>query len=269
MVRKLFHWSRHHPALILLLLENLLLAFPYVKAVALQVEVTPAQRGQELADRLGCFRCHGPNGTGGVPNPHSKEGEVPAFQGGMLMMYVENDKEVREYILDGMPARKKADPEYVQQMEQQALRMPAFRGYLSEKELTDLVVYLNAASGLVSPQDDLAVKGMNLAYKNGCFACHNVMGSGGLKNPGSFKGYIPGWWGSDFTDLVRSEEELREWLQEGEIKRLTSHPIARYFVEWQRVKMPKFKKFLTEEEIEALIRFVRWVHKGEWQKAQG
>jgi mono/diheme cytochrome c family protein len=153
-------------------------------------------------------------------------------------------------------------------MEQQALRMPAYRGYLSEKELADLVAYTKAASGLMWPQDDLTVKGMNLAYKNGCFACHNVMGSGGFKNPGSFKGYIPGWWESDFNDLVRSEEELREWIKEGEIKRLTSHPLARYFVKWQRVKMPKFKKFLKEEEIEALIRYVQWVHRREWHEDQ-
>jgi mono/diheme cytochrome c family protein len=97
------------------------------------------------------------------------------------------------------------------------------------------------------------------------YSFHNVMGSGGFKNPGSFKGYIPGWWGSDFKDLVHNEEELQEWIEEGEIKRLTSHPIARYFVEWQRLKMPKFGKFLKEEEIEALIHYVEWVHRREWQ----
>lgn len=266
MVRQLFRWGRRHPALVLLVAENLFLALPSLKSFALQVETTPAERGQQLADQFGCFRCHGPNGTGGVPNPGSKEGEVPGFLGGMLMMYVENADEIREYVLEGMPARKRTNPEYVSQMEQQALRMPAFRGYLSEGELDDLLAYLHAASGLVQPDDEAAVKGMELAYEKGCFACHNVMGSGGFANPGSFKGYIPGWWGSDFEELVTSEEELREWIEKGEIKRLTSHPIARYFVEWQRAKMPKFEKFLKPREIDALVSYVRWVHEGKWRR---
>lgn len=266
MLRKIFRWGRDHTALVLLLAENLFLAFPYLKALALQVEITPAQRGQKIADRFGCFACHGPNGTGGVPNPGSKEGKVPAFQGGALMMFVDTNDEIREYVLDGMPARKRANPEYVSQMERQALRMPAFRGYLSERELDDLLAYVDAASGLVQPSEEVAVKGMELAYENGCFACHNVMGSGGFLNPGSFKGYIPGWWGSDFAELVTGEEELREWIEKGELKRLTSHPIAHYFVEWQRVKMPKFEKFLKPQEIDALVSYVRWVHEGKWRR---
>jgi mono/diheme cytochrome c family protein len=243
-----------------------LFLFPSLKAFVLEFEVTPAQRGQALADKLGCFRCHGPDGKGGVPNPGSKDGEAPGFQGGMLMMYVQKDEEIREYILDGISRSKQKDRHYVERMRQAALQMPAYRDSLSAQDLEDLVIYLKASSALATPPDgDPAAKGMDLAYRNGCIACHNVMGAGGLKNPGSFKGYIPGWWGSDYDELVQSEAELREWIEEGRIKRLTEHPVARYFVAGQRVQMPAYKKFLKPDEIEAIMRFVQWVRKGEWR----
>ena len=66
---------------------------------------TPVMRGHRLAERMGCFACHGPSGTGGVPNPGSDEGEVPAWDGGVAMMYVGNEPEIREWILYGAPRR--------------------------------------------------------------------------------------------------------------------------------------------------------------------
>ena len=268
MGRKIFGWIQQHPALLVLIVQNLLLVFPYATDVALQVERTPAQRGYLVAAEMGCFHCHGPDGVGKVPNPGSKEGDIPGFQGGVQMMYVGNDQELREYVLDGAPARKREDPDYVHQMAQQAFPMPAYRGHMSDAQLEDLMAYLKAASGLLAPPDPVAARGMNLAYEKGCFACHDVMGYGGRPNPGSFKGYIPGWWGSDFDDLVRTEEELREWIAEGHSQRLNDHPIASHFVNGQVIKMPKYKNFLTEQQIEALVRYVQWVHSREWETAQ-
>ena len=66
---------------------------------------TPVMRGHALARKLGCFACHGPGGTGGVPNPGSDEGEVPAWDGGVAMMYIETEPEIREWILYGAPRR--------------------------------------------------------------------------------------------------------------------------------------------------------------------
>ncbi len=260
MKRRNIGWS--HIAVAVLLMTTLFFAFPTIKNIVLPPEITPVQRGQLLADQLGCFRCHGPDGKGGVANLGSREGEVPAYQGGMLVMYAQNDKEIREYILDGMPARYRNDREYLEQREKQALRMPAFRGFVSEHDLDDLVAYVKAASAFVSPLPATPeARGMDIAYRTGCLGCHNVMGAGGLKNPGSLKGYIPGWWGEDFDELVRDEAELREWIEEGKIRRLAEHPIARHFVEGQRVQMSAYKKFLKPEEINELIRFVQWVRK--------
>jgi mono/diheme cytochrome c family protein len=75
--------------------------FNYVRAPKL----TPELRGYELAEALGCHGCHGPRGTGGVPNPSSDDAEVPAWDGGTAMMFVEEESEIREWILDGRPWR--------------------------------------------------------------------------------------------------------------------------------------------------------------------
>jgi mono/diheme cytochrome c family protein len=241
------------------------LVYPSVRKLVLNLEVTPAERGYRVASRSGCFNCHGANGGGSVKNPGSKDGEVPGFSGGTLMMWVKNEQEVREYVLDGAPARKRSNPEYRKEIESQLLAMPAYRGHITASELDDLVVYLRAVSGLVTPSDEMAAQGQDLAYRFGCFQCHGPMGAGMSENPGSLKGYIPGWWGNDFHDLVRSDDELRDWILAGEVPRLRDNAIANYFIRRQRVYMPAYREFITDAQLQALMRYVRWVNAGDWQ----
>jgi len=242
-----------------------ILVYPAVRDLVLGVEVTPAQRGYDIARRTGCFNCHGSNGAGGVKNPGSEDEEVPGFSGGTPMMWAKSEAELREYLLDGAPARKRADPRYKAKMEAQLLAMPAYRGYLSDREVDDLLAYLRAVSGLVVPADAVAAQGQELAFRLGCFHCHGPMGAGLAGNPGSLKGYIPGWWGNDFHDLVRSDDELRGWILDGQIPRLRDHPIASYFINSQRVSMPAYRDFITDQQLQALMRYVRWVNEGSWQ----
>jgi mono/diheme cytochrome c family protein len=166
------------------LVESAWLAYPVVRDLVVPPRDNAAQRGRALAGELGCYNCHGPGGTGGVPNPGSKTDEVPSFHEGTIMMFAHNDQDLREYILDGAPAAKRARPEYRAEQEAQALRMPAFRSVVSAAQVDDLVAYLRAASGLIEPQDELAAKGVEIALANGCFHCHGDMGIGGMPNPG-------------------------------------------------------------------------------------
>ena len=71
-------------------------------------ESNPVRRGAEIAARSGCFSCHGPEGGRGLPDPGTGQG-VPQWDGGVPMMYVEDENEVREYILDGV-SRRRAPP---------------------------------------------------------------------------------------------------------------------------------------------------------------
>ena len=264
-LQPLLDWMRARVWLVAFMVTFAVLMYPRVRNLVLGVEVTPAERGYQVALGAGCFNCHGPNGLGGVKNPGSDDGEVPGFSGGTPMMWAKSEQELREYVLDGAPARKRADPRHKAKTEAQLLAMPAYRDYLSTGQVDDLMVYLRAVSGLITPRDEQAARGQDLAYRYGCFNCHGPMGAGTSKNIGSLKGYIPGWWGNDFRDLVRSDDELRGWIRDGEIERLRDHPIARYFTRSQRVFMPAYHNLLSEEDLQALMRYVRWVNAGDWQ----
>src|SRR5262245_29826121 len=211
---------------VLAVLQTAWLAYPAVRARVLALEGTPAERGHRHALRLGCFSCHGPGGMGGTKNPGSEEGTVPAFTERTQMMYVKTPEDLREYVLDGAPRRKREDPDYREKMEAAALKMPAYRRFVGAAEVEDLVAYLRASSGLIVPDEALAARGADLATELSCFVCHGALGAGGTENPGSFKGYIPALWGADFDDLVRDDQELRAWIADGEIARITQHPIG-------------------------------------------
>lgn len=242
-------------------------AYPWLRRVVLEIEDTRAARGERLAGELGCFACHGPGGRGGVKNPGSREGEVPAFVEQTQMMYVTNVEELREYVLDGMPKRRRDDASYLAEIEQATVRMPSYRRFLTERQVGDLVAYLRATSGQILPVDDpQAFRGAELAIEHECFACHGPLGAGGIANPGSFKGYIPSFWGSDFDDLVRDDGELRAWIADGRIARIAEHPIGGWFFRRQALEMPAYGERLPAADIDALVAYVRWIRSGSWRR---
>ena len=243
------------------------LAYPSLRGALLEIEVTRAARGYALAGELGCFACHGPGGKGGVKNPGSREGEVPAFIEQTQMMYVTSAAELREYVLDGMPARRRDDAAYHAEIEAAMLHMPAYRPFLTPQQVNDLVAYLRATSGQILPGrgEPKAFRGAELAIEYECFTCHGPLGAGGMANPGSFKGYVPSFWGRDFDDLVRDDAELRAWLADGKIARIAEHPIGGWFFRRQALKMPAYGSRLAPEEVDALVAYVRWIRSGPWR----
>jgi mono/diheme cytochrome c family protein len=255
--------------LALVVVQAAWLAYPTLRARVLALEDTAAARGARLARELGCFACHGPGGGGGTRNPGSEEDTVPALTERTQMMYVKSVDELREYVLDGAPRRKREDPEYRARMERAGLHMPAYRDFIGAGELEDIVAFLRAASGQLLPDAELAARGAELAEELSCAACHGPLGAGGMPNPGSFKGYIPGFWGADFDDLVRSDDELRGWIAEGEIPRIAEHPIGARWLRGQAIKMPAYERFLPAEDIDALAAWVRWIRAGAWRPLAG
>jgi hypothetical protein len=53
-----------------------------------------------------------------------------------------DDAEIREWILDGRPARLQRNPIARFFMDRQALRMPAFRGHIETKDVEAIVAYI-------------------------------------------------------------------------------------------------------------------------------
>lgn len=252
--------------LVVVLAESAYIVAPRVFRRVLPAEVSVALAGKNLAAKAGCFGCHGDGGHGGIPNPGTADPRVPGFRGGIVMMYAESDEELREWILDGMPARLAKDPDFQASRKSATLRMPAYRAKLTAEEVEKLVLYVRAAAAMLSPPTGSPeARGFDVAYENGCFGCHGDGGMGGVGNLGSLKGYIPGFWGDDYRELVKSDDELRAWIEDGIITRLANDPIARPFVQGQVITMPAFKGKLDAEKVGALMAYVKWVNANGWR----
>ncbi|MBI1884356.1 MAG: c-type cytochrome [Chlamydiae bacterium] len=219
-------------------------------------------RGQKLANQLGCFGCHGPQGAKGIPNMGSDE-SVPAWDGGTLMMYAKNDEEIREWILDGMPKRMRDDPDERADQAKMLIHMPAYRDRLSERELNDLVVYFKAIAWAENIPDESARKGREVALGKGCFGCHGPEGRSPMSNSGSLKGYIPPWDSADFNELVKDDSELEEWILKGSCQRFENNRLAQFFLSRQKISMPAYEKHMTPEELTELKAYIHWLRKGE------
>ncbi len=220
-------------------------------------ELNPILRGRLLTERLGCVNCHRPVGAIEIPNPASRWGTVPRFQGGNAFMYGPSRAEIEEFIRFGAPRAWLDEPRVEARLAGQRLRMPAFGDRLSDTEVGSLVSYVAALEGVEPRGGEDAAAGRELARQEGCLSCHGIEGSGGLPNPGSLGGFVPGFLGGNFTDLVANRGEFDEWVRTGTSTRLASNPLIRYFWQRQEISMPAYRETLDEQQIGALWDWVQ------------
>ena len=221
-------------------------------------ELPAAERGRRLAEAHGCFTCHGPGGRKGAANPGRRDLTVPTFAGD-LMMYAHDAADVRAWILDGSTPRKRESKRWLAERDSGAVRMPAFRGELTHEQVRDLVAYVMLVSDSPEPSDSLALAGRERVRELGCTGCHGAGGRLAAPNPGSLKGYVPSWDGRDFPELVRDEREFREWVTRGVSRRFHDQPLARFFLERARLRMPAYERHLREGDLEAMWAYVQWL----------
>jgi len=144
---------------------------------------TPVQRGKVVAERMGCFGCHGASGGQPIANPGAKGGEVPGWTGGTWMMWNRDERDVRAWIVKGRPDHREADTGAL-------IRMPAYGERLTPGETDDLVAFVLAASHFGPSPEGRAAAGHDAAYRLGCFGCHGPEGRGLVMNPGSFEASV-------------------------------------------------------------------------------
>ena len=222
----------------------------------LKPELPDAERGRRIAEREGCFACHGLGGIGGVPNPGSKLMAVPGFIGD-----THDADEVREWIRDGAPAHKLNDPEWQLETERAALVMPAFEGVIGDEDIEYLVAYVVAIGGMQLPNDEQARLGFERAQALGCFGCHGWGGRLAQPNPRSLKGYIPPWDGNDFKHLCRDREEFEQWVRNGISDRVRGSSFSNRYVSRANVKMPAYDQHLQPGDVDALWAYVQWLRR--------
>ena len=233
--------------------ETAALGFLGLRAVwRRRAEGAPVVCGRAIAERMGCFACHGPGGESPIPNPGSQQKSVPRWGGGVWMMFNDEESDVAGWIRDGHPAGREPDPGAL-------IHMPAYGGRLNAAELDDLVAYVLAVAQFGWPEEPGVADGREVAVRFGCFGCHGPEGRGLLANPGSLKGYVPPWDGADYLELVESDDEFRQWVRNGISDRFRANPVARRFVEGQQIPMPAFGDRIGDVELDQLLAYVRWV----------
>jgi len=235
-----------------------LLAGGLLLARIFAVRLPAAERGRRLAERTGCFACHGAEGSRGSANPGRTDLSVPTFEGD-LMMFARDPTEIREWIRDGMTSRRSKSETWRAERERGALKMPAFGDRLSAGEIEDLVALVMAVNGMPAPEDSLARHGFERGRALGCFGCHGPGGRFARPNPGSFKGYVPSWDGEDFPELVQSREEFDQWIESGVCERLGKNPLARRFLRRAVLTMPAYRDHLEPGDTDALWGYVQWL----------
>lgn len=227
-----------------------------LRALLWRWEQNPVLRGRLLAEELGCFNCHRPYAGAEIPNPGSRWGTVPRFEAGNAFMYAPERRRIEEFIRYGAPRAWLDGGEVQERLDRQHLRMPVYGERLSDGEVADLVAYVAAVEGVERAGGEAAAAGRQIARDHGCLACHGVEGSGGLANPGSLGGFIPGFLGRNFEDLVDGEEEFREWVLEGTSSRLGESALVRFFWRRQKIAMPAYREELDEEQVADLWRWI-------------
>lgn len=227
-----------------------------------------AERGRRLAERTGCFACHGPEGSRGAVNAGRRDGTVPTFEGD-IMMFARSPAEIREWIRDGVSAQRSQSLTWRQDEPRGVLKMPAFGDRLSESEIDDLTTFVWSLGGTWEPRDSLAAVGMGRAEALGCAGCHGARGQFARPNPKSMKGYVAAWNGEDFPELVATRTEFDEWVQDGVSRRFARNRLARFFLERAVLRMPAYRAHLEPDDLDALWAYVQWLRRAQLDQAAG
>jgi mono/diheme cytochrome c family protein len=244
-----------------------------------QPEYSPVGRGAKLAETAGCFACHG---RGDAEKRFNLRQKADAWGTKNNPTFWDEDltkvDEIVEWITNGVTAAE------VEKHKRLFIKMPAYKDRLKPAEIDAIAAWI-LAEGLkytqgtgptAKPQpasgdkpltpDQLLVSGDRLSRKFGCYQCHGELGQGGVPNPQSFKGYIPGFFGQDFLKLTAHGDrvEILHWIDHGrglDIESGLTGKIARYFTSSQATQMPGYRDQLTAPEKELLADFMLLLNK--------
>lgn len=219
-------------------------------------EYSPAHRGMLIARDSGCGGCHpelgGTTLRGSDPPPETRTPD--------LLHERMAPEEIGEWIRDGISPREVRE-EAGRPRRPRVLKMPAYGDRLTEREIADLVAYVALLQyAAAARRERSGGPGEELARRWGCYACHGELGQGGVGNPGSLKGYIPGFFGTDFRALTRNGDrnDLREWIRHGRSEFIWNQGFAgfypfRFFDARQVIRMPAYGDRLDDRQVEKLV----------------
>jgi len=122
------------------------------------LDARPRVRGRLVAQRLACWSCHSKGLTGGVKNPNSRKGNIPAINTTHVDL---GEERLSEIILNGVHAEGPS-PDV-----RSAFSCPSWKEALTDSELADLLAYLS-----VQPSTIRRAEGTNSqGYQPRCSQC--------------------------------------------------------------------------------------------------
>lgn len=247
---------------------------------ATRPESSPVALGERLVVRSGCYACHGRSDADARPNARRladgtwRPKAIPTFwENG-----IEDAGVLADWVRNGCPDSEK------EKHRQLFIQMPAYGAkHLSPLQIDAVAAWIlaeglrlsNGAGNGDLPMPDLTSKavaalsdrdvatlGDRLSRQQGCYACHGELGQGGVQNLASLKGYIPGFFGSDFNALTEGgdEKEIRHWIDHGRGMAIESGLLGRLgrrFLEGQAIGMPAYKDRLSEGQKALLVRHLK------------
>jgi mono/diheme cytochrome c family protein len=243
-----------------------------------QPEASPVGRGERLAQQAGCFACHGRGD--GEPRFNLRQAN-DKWAGKANPTFWDNSitetKVLVDWITNGVPADQAARHKKL------FIQMPAYKDRLKPDEIEAIAAWIlaeglkisQAAGSKFGPAnppkgplqaDELFAAGDHLSRKYGCYQCHGELGQGGVANPGSFKGYIPGLFGKDLAKLTANvdREEIIHWIDHGRGRAIESGVtgrLAKHYLDRQATQMPGYRDQLTAEEKGLLADYIILLHK--------
>jgi mono/diheme cytochrome c family protein len=263
---------------VLLVLLALAVAGTVLLQLEKQPETSPVARGARLAEEAGCFACHGRSED--EPRFNLRQTGPGKWRAKSNPSFLSGDfdklGELRDWIRNGVPAAEAA------QHRELFIRMPAYKDRLTSDEIDAIAAWILAENlrlrhdpkaaapvlpaGRAAAPDELLLAGDALARRNGCYQCHGELGQGGIRNPGSFKGYIAGFFGDDFRRLTAGGDraEILHWLDHGRGRAIESGllgRVARHYLDGQAIPMPGYRDQLTTGEKELLADFLLLINK--------
>lgn len=198
-----------------------------------------AKSGLELLTENGCIGCHSLDGTRLV-GPSFKdiyEKEVIVLEDGVKKTITRNETYLKESILE--PKKQVVDtyPNI----------MPSFKDRFSDKDLNTIINFLKGEKEESKKEPE--VSGLEVIQNNGCIGCHSIDGSKIV--------------GPSFKDLY---EKKRIILKDGKtiemiadekyLKEAILNPKSEVVEGYPNI-MPPFEGILKDEEVDAVIKYIK------------
>jgi len=135
--------------------------------------------------------------------------------------------------------------------------MPAYTGRLEHEEWLGAQQAVAALTGLVGvPEDPELAAGHDVARDMGCFGCHGPLGAGGVPNPGSLTGRVPGWFGGRYRKTLAREGGVAGLIRDG--SRPVRVPVPG--LGGPLLTMPPWGDRIDSTELEVLTAYLQWLH---------